>query len=494
MQYSNGKLLFVVANGICLLCSSILVAEEAAPAFDPVFTSLTKGEGAHTSAWADYDNDGDLDLAVAYKSGEIRLYRNTDGQFTNVGPNLGLPVAGPEARALAWGDYNQDGLPDLYVGARRGGNELYRNMGEYGFTGVAAVSGLKLPDVNTRQVAWVDYDNSGTLDLFIANRSGRNFLFKNTKGTFEDVSEETGMADGRPAVGACWFDYNQDGFLDVFITNQSAATDALYEGNGIRFRDVAPDMGMDASGRQKGEGGVGCTLSDYNRDGAFDIFVATYGEDLLYLSNGTGGYLESASAQGIAGMTKSVAASWADYDNDGLPDLYISGYKESGSSKKVHGRLLVNTGSSLQETSSDFLKISDHGVQWADYDGDGDLDLSLSEAYSKQGQHTLLQNMLLAGPKKALFVSVLSADGGATQVGAEVRLFSEDGTLIATSIVSSGDGYNAQSIVPVHFGIPEGQVLTMDVTFLTKNGRKVVRQTGIDVGLNQHVTVKKPQD
>ena len=104
-------------------------AQTTAPAFTPVQAADFSLPGSLSNSWADFDRDGDLDLAVSLKNGEIRLYRNDRGYFTSVGAAMGLPVTGAEMRGLAWGDYDGDGWPDLYAGAtaENAANLLFRN-------------------------------------------------------------------------------------------------------------------------------------------------------------------------------------------------------------------------------------------------------------------------------------------------------------------------------------------------------------------------------
>ena len=208
-----------------------------------------------SNAWGDYDMDGDLDLVVVFKTGDVRLYNNEFGGFINVGPDLGLPIGGKERRAVAWGDYDGDGYLDLYIGSNRQGNELFHNDRSQGFTEVTAEFQVGVPEVSTRQISWVDYDNNGTLDLFVADRVGANLLFSNNAGKFVEVGSELGIDDSRATVGACWFDYNQDGLLDLFLANQGTGKDALYRNNGKSFTDVAGQLGMEGGIRERGDGG-----------------------------------------------------------------------------------------------------------------------------------------------------------------------------------------------------------------------------------------------
>ncbi len=113
--------------------------------------------GSLSNSWADFDRDGDLDLAVSIKTGEIRLYRNDRGTFTNIGPAVGLPVSGAEMRGLSWGDYDGDGWFDLYAGATKAteANLLFRNEGGRRF--VAQDLEPVTPGRSGRQSSWVDF-------------------------------------------------------------------------------------------------------------------------------------------------------------------------------------------------------------------------------------------------------------------------------------------------------------------------------------------------
>jgi hypothetical protein len=161
-------------------------------------------------------------------------------------------------------------------------------------------------------------------------------------------------------------------------------------------------------------------------------------------------------------------------------DLYVSAYDDIRS----HGRLFMNHGGKFAEASAepDSLRASDHGVQWADIDGDGDLDLSLTETFPETARHRLFRNELPAPETgHSLEVLVLDRNGRATRAGAEVRLYSRKGDLVGTRLVPTGDGYGSQGATPVHFGLPDVDAVTVEVTFLGREGR--LRQR-FDHGLN----------
>ena len=241
------------------------------------FVDVTAAAGIGPSRWssmplvADYDRDGRLDVYVVRmgdhaekapepnwdaRNGEVdSLYHNNgDGTFTDVARAAGIEESG-WGLAGAWGDYDGDGDPDVYVGNEFGTNALYRNNGDGTFTDVAAPAGV-LDRGAAMGVAWGDVDNDGDLDLYVSNMyansrwalvhpefpppvpwylawvpradvdaitdeltRGSSLLRNNGDGTFTDVSDTAGVRDGQWGWGAEFVDYDNDGWLDIFATN-----------------------------------------------------------------------------------------------------------------------------------------------------------------------------------------------------------------------------------------------------------------------------------
>lgn len=476
--------------------SAVLTGE--LPNFTSVQADLFGVAGSLSNAWADYDNDGDLDFAVSIKGGEIRLYENRDGVFVDVGAALGMPESGDEIRGLSWGDYDGDGDVDLLGGSNvfptPSRTYVYRNDGN-GFVEVASDIGLTIPGRFSRQSSWVDYDNDGDLDLYAGSRAGPNFLFENDAGSFTMVGFRSGPTDPRRTVGACWFDIDRDGDLDVFVANQSGDSDGLWRNDGDAFVDIAPDLGMDQTLRPMSVGGVGCAVGDYDNDGDFDLYVATYGDNLLYRNNGDGSFAEVAKAVGVAEPDSTVGAAWADYDNDGDLDLMAVGYKRVDGVQEPLNLLFRNDGdrfSSVIEENHP-MNVGDHGIEWIDYDADGDIDLSLTDGYGPEGGHFLLRNDLSeAARQRSLSVLVLDDEGHFTRAGSEVRLYDSEGQILASRQVGTGGGYNTQSATPVHFGLPNTDAVTMEVSFMGSGGVSVYRAENVLPGSETIVVRDEP--
>ena len=485
------KLRFLVNRvpvGLVLAAATYVVTRPAATStqvpmllFEPVQTNLFSVPNSYSNSWADFDNDGDLDLAVSLGSGEVRLYRNDNGTLVSVGKEMGLPQAGGdsfELRGLSWGDYDGDGYIDLLGGSTPTDHvtKVFHNLGGKKFVDVAADLGLTIPGRSSRQTSWVDYDNDGNLDVYAADRMGKNRLLRNDGGRFTQVFADGGPTVFRSTVGACWFDMDGDGDLDLFLADQSGAADAMFRNDKNVFVDVAPQLGMTGPPRTQDEGGVGCAVGDYDNDGRLDLFVANYGHNQLYHNNGDGTFTDVAKQLGVDGENHAVSADWGDYDNDGYLDLSVISYEGPVNQQQPANALFHNEGGKRFVnvlTKDSPLNIADHGVQWVDYNNDGALDLSVTRGYTTKGGHFLFRNTLPDSAKRrSLEVTVLDSKGHWTRFGAEVRLYDASGMILGTREVSTGGGYNSQSAIPLHFGLAKLEPVTVEVTFMSNQGQK----------------------
>jgi len=475
----------------CLLslAATVFAAQTATPVFEPIQPELLGAGSTFTNAFADYDNDGDADLFVGFDGKPNRLYRNDKGTFVNIADEAGVVDSRP-TRAAAWGDFDSDGDPDLMLGFTpvKDGSviKLYRNTAGR-FTDTTADVGLNVSTGAVRQPAWIDFDADGDLDLFVAYRDRANALYRNDAGKFSDVAGTIGVADARRTVGAVWFDFDEDGDLDVAVANMDGDANGLFRNDGGKFTDVAETTGVAWGGRTPkaaGNGTVRVCAADVDTDGRFDLFAANYGPLGYFANRGKGAFEDRSAAWNIALDSRYDACAFADFDHDGRLDLYVNGTVTGGASWQ--DSLFRNSGSSFVDVTPPSIRRlqADHGVQWADVDGDHDLDLSLTGART-DGTHLVMRNMLSAADAaRGLHVKVVDGGGRSTRAGAEVRVYA-GGTerLIGARLVDSGSGYDAQSDLPVHVGVPAG-VSRVDVQVIVprKGARVPVWQRGVTPG------------
>ena len=478
---SHGRLVRLSAFMMVAGMASVVSAQPAPPRFVPIQSELFAAGGALTNAFADIDQDGDLDLFVGFNGTPNRLYLNTGGTFRDIASEAGVADA-RATRAAAWSDVDADGDPDLLLGFTPGAGpvlRLYRNDGTR-FTDITAASGLTVEAGAVRQPVFIDVDGDGDLDLFVAFRDRANMLFRNNGGRFTDVAASVGLADMRKSVGAVWFDYEQDGDFDVYVANQDGDANGLFRNDGGIFSDVAESIGLAWGGRGArvaAQGTVRPCVADVNNDGRADIFTANYGPNGLFLGLADGTFRDVSSTWGVAIDGRYDTCAPADIDHDGLVDLYVNGTVSATESFRDY--LFTRTAARFVDVTPDNLLslTSSHGVQWADVDGDGALDLALAGS-RPEASHPILRNALpLEVARRSLQVRVLDANGRATQAGAEVRVYAAgQRTLLATRWVDAGSGYDAQNDMPVHIGLTTMRRVDVEVTTLQR-GRRVTTVT-----------------
>lgn len=480
-----GVLVLHSQTGVIAQAQSATPAAPSEPRFEAVQPDLVGVSGGQPTCWADFNNDGNLDLFVG-TNGKTpnKLYLNNGGgTFNEVAKEAGVADT-IDTRGGACGDFDGDGNIDIYVGfTKRSGaaGKLYRNEGNgKHFTDVAKQWGVDLSGMESRQIAFVDYDNDGRVDLFVAERDAPNNLFHNEGDHYKNVAKEMGVDDPRKTVGALWFDYNQDGRLDLFCANQDGDKNGLWRNDGTTFTDVAGELGMDgiAEGRL---GNNGPSVIDFDNNGFFDLFVAGYGRNFLYKNDGKGRFADVAEQMGVKGGGRATPSAWADYDNDGRPDLYISSYIDKPLNEKDY--LFHNEGTKFVDVTSELFRKhgATHGVEFADFNKDGAIDLAICNN-NPEGKNGVYRNLLPAPQARtSLQVIVLDSRGHYTRAGSEVRLYAA-GTrkVVGGRIVDSGSGYTSQSQAPVHFGLGDVKTVDVEVTYFTPQGRKTLVQKNVD--------------
>ena len=285
-------------------------------------------------SFVDFDNDGWDDLS--YSSDEtkkLHFLKNNSGIFSNI-TLQGVNHVG-RAKQVLWVDYDNDGDKDLFVATIVGQNKLYENNGSMIFTDITASSGLFTNDLSTYGAAFGDIDNDGDLDLMLCNResnvNNRNYLYRNDNGTFVDITQSAGInMASELSFCSSMFDYDNDGDQDIYLVNDKYSyMNRLYRNNSDgTFTDVS-----DISGTGISIDAMSGTISDYNNDGWFDIYVTNsdLGNQLLH-NNGDGTFTNKASETGTEFFSFAWGAVFLDADNDTSLDLYVSGVLDGSSS------------------------------------------------------------------------------------------------------------------------------------------------------------------
>jgi uncharacterized membrane protein YeaQ/YmgE (transglycosylase-associated protein family) len=300
-----------------------------AGSFTDIDAGLT-GASAGTLAWGDYDNDGDLDLFLAGSTAvfpavhESIIYRNDAGTFTNI--SAGLP--GVVYCSVAWGDYDNDGDLDLALtGQNAGGpiSKIYRNT-----DGAFAEISAGLTGVEDCAVAWGDYDGDGDLDLALAGDTGGGYvssIYRNDDGTFTDI--DAGLVGVGYECSLAWGDYDNDGDLDLALAGLLTGRVAkIYRNDSGSFVDIAAGL----AGTYKGS----IAWGDYDNDGDLDLVVSGISNDGIICKvyrNDSGSFIEIDAR--LPGLFVDALA-WGDYDNDGDLDLAIAGNSRNGNLSRIY--------------------------------------------------------------------------------------------------------------------------------------------------------------
>lgn len=458
-----------------LVCGWLLVPVLAR---SQTFTDVTTA--AHISnplrgpglAWGDYDGDGFLDLYVTawtLVGGaplNILWHNNGNGTFTNVASADTVKVAGFNnfSSSAAWADYNNDGTLDLYVTnfLREEQDFLYRNLGGGKFFLDPLRPSPNIFKGNPLWAAWGDYNLDGNLDLYIARFNGPNLLLRNNgNGTFSNVTATAGVGDVRDSDRACWVDYNNDGLPDLYVVNHNQENQLFRNKGDGTFENVTATAGIGGAGI-----GKHCAWADYDNDGDLDLFVTNIGANILYRNNGNGTFTRVSIPAGGSAWVHWFAG-WADYNLDGKPDLFIASGAESAAGER--STLFANNGGTFTDVTASPLNAtsSSSASAWGDYDNDGKPDLYVLN----YGPDALYHNETSTGSNSYLKIRPFRAgkasiDSSADGIGAKVWVYDANTTTLRgyQEIISGADALEAI------FGLPGSGTYDVKVQFTSRTG------------------------
>ena len=475
-------------------------------------------------ALVDIDNDGSLELYVAHGRGEKgRLFSYDGNRFVGVPGNLGIE---PDDIDLAgyFIDLDGDGHTD-FVSINPKGPQTFRNDGAGRFS--PAPSPLRVPYWrNTHSMAAADYDSDGDLDLFFAHwlslwnrfKPPSHYLWRNNgRGSFEDVSHIVPIRPGlvprsdierELSFTPTFADIDADGDPDLLLASDFGTSQILRNEGGKGFTDLASHVLTD-------ENGMGAAVIDFDRDGDLDWFVTSVHKterrsgreptgNRLYLNVGGGDrFVDVSSLAGVREGGWGWGACWADFDNDGHPDLFHTngwfdvtpaGTPYGGGSEFTEfvadpSRLFMSNGDGTFTERSAALGI-DHsgqgrGVVCADYDGDGRVDIFIA---NHGAAPTVYRNVFENG-NRWLAIDPVGQFANPQAIGARVVVHTASGS--QTQEVQLGTGYLSQGPATLHFGLGPDEVATAVEIRWPGPGRQVSRLEGVQA--DRRLTIRQPE-
>jgi hypothetical protein len=465
---------------------------------------------------SDYDKDGWQDIYFVngrdrYNRGinvKNALYRNNrNGTFTDVTDTAGVPGTN-YGLGCVWGDYDNDGFPDLFV-TQFGANVLYHNNGDGTFTDVTAkagVAGLESGQFHSGAV-FFDYDRDGKLDLYVGSyvalgpkaqrycdiggvksscapavyHGSPNALYHNNgDGTFTNVTAAAKILqpDGKNlSVGA--YDWDNDGWPDLFVANDGQPA-YLYENlhNG-KFRETAEIAGMAYNLHGQMMASMCISLGDFDNDGWLDLYISDFqkNSDHVWRNSGKGYFDEVSDEMGITLATKDVLSfggGFVDYDNDGWLDIFIGNGHVYPEIEQVSTDTLYKQHNSLfhNDAHGKFTDVTipggltavppraARGVAFADFDNDGYVDVLVA---NNGDPPTLLHNNAL---HKNHFVNfkLVGTKSNRDAMGARIKITA--GGINQIREIAGGGSYLSQSDLRANFGLADATIIsTVEVTW-----------------------------
>ena len=464
-------------------------------------------------AVADYDQDGDLDIYVVSRSSFDpddrstwnRLFSNQgDGTFSRVPSDVistgrdSLVAESPMGYKMgaSWGDFNNDGWPDLYL-TNLGLNQLLKNNGDGTFSDITSAAGVSgLPNQLSSSSLWWDYDLDGDLDLYVSNweslggeeRLLDNQLYENLGNErFIDVSQVSGLDD----AGATWtsvaFDANQDGRLDLYLANDFGPN-KLYINNGDKtFTDETVAFQVEDRFH-----GMGIALGDCDQNGFLDIYLTNITEtgfadeiNPLFLNTGAHIFHQESESMGVHLAGWGWGTTFFDMENDGDEDLFVAtGYFDPDYNNVLFQNHLDQGEVGFKNVSTQYglddIRAA-RGMAAFDYDMDGDEDLLISNFMDVP---SLYENPLAGG--NYVSVSLEGTTSNRDGFGSIVNVFA--GEEMYTKY-HHGAQFLGQNIVPLHFGLADFSLI--DSLTVHWPGRD--KETIYLIPSNQSIKIKEGQ-
>ena len=441
--------------------------------FSQSFTKMTTAApsldgGANRSAnWIDYDNDGKLDLFVSRgpsAGATPYLYHNEgNGVFTKIttGP---IVTASMKADGSSWGDFDNDGNVDLCVATWWNQIDfLFQNngSGNFSFLNTNPISSF---NGYSETCSWGDYNNDGLIDLFVTNSAAasKNYMYKNLgAGNFQKIDTGLVVNEVDSSRGATWVDIDNDRDVDLFICNENHNINSVFrnDGNG-NFTKITNTALTQIQGEW-----WSASWGDYDNDGLLDVFTSNWGgKNALYKNNGNWNFTIITNDTIVNTTGQNAITGWGDFDNDGDLDMYVSqSYGSGAHNNLLYKNMKMETGTaSFQQVSGGDVTNDGgwtYGFAWGDYDRDGDLDIFCAKTFNENENNALFRNDNSNGNKWVEF----KCEGVTTNrsaIGTKIRV---KATINGQPIwqmreIDGQSGYCTQTLEQ-HFGLGNATVI-----------------------------------
>ncbi|MEM7660507.1 MAG: CRTAC1 family protein, partial [Bacteroidota bacterium] len=442
----------------------------------------------HGIAVGDFDQDGWEDVYVSCRMGPNRLFRNLAGNgFEDVAPALGLDHRG-DSRLALWGDINNDGWPDLYLGTETEGDYLYLNEGGEQFRDISLSAGMLIDVEPTMAAMFGDLDNDGWLDLYCARHYSTNTLYRNLGDlTFEDRIASSGANDTLAAMGGILFDYDNDQDLDLYLVHDAKFPNLLFRNEGaFTFTDVSAASGADFAGF-----GMGVDVADINRDGWLDLYITNFFENTLLVNRGDGTFEDLSLTAGVDDIGMGWGTTFVDVDNDGWKDIYLVNSKVANDLFPNYPNVLYrNLGGNQFEKVSENTPLASRGNAFGlasgDFDQNGWVDLLIATM-----QDTLPNELLENHSSFAhhwVEIKLIGEKSNHMAIGAKVSLKTEEAW--QTDLITAGSSWASQNSPVLHFGLGEYEQIDSLIVAWPSGQRDVWTEVAAD----QRLTLREAKE
>lgn len=468
----------------------------------------------------DFDGDGFIDLVISSSgpTDQVRFFHNNgDGSFTDRTEQTGL-LGETGGLNMVHADFNNDGHPDILIlrggWLKEAGNypaSLLRNNGNGTFDDVTEQAGI-WSESATQTAAWGDYDNDGWLDLFIGHEEYLNgkphpsaLYHNNHDGTFTDVAPKLGMDKLGMVKGVAWGDYDNDGFPDLYVSRNGQPNILFHNNHDGTFTDVTAKAGV---------GGAFMTFAtwwwDYDNDGWLDLFVAPYEvpqrNDVgafhlglpnkiesahLYHNNHDGTFTDVSHQVKLDRVMAVMGSNFGDLDNDGWLDVYFGTGAPDYRAIIPHRMFRNNAGKVFQDvtTSGGFGHLQKgHAVAFADFDNDGDLDVFEEIGGALEGdtyQSVLFENPGHGNHWVDLELEGVKSNRGGLGARIHLRAQTKDGMRDIYRMVGAGGSFGDNPF-RVHIGLEQATAIR-DVEIQWPASRTTQTLTGFERDRMYHV-------